>query len=53
MRLKKAGCELKGDLVLNERCPKCTLIPPCSHFESRENLFEKKLFKRDDWLLMT
>lgn len=29
---------MKGTLALNGRCPKCTLKPPCKHFDSVEQL---------------
>ena len=32
--LKGHAVNLQGDLLYNRRCPKCTLIPPCKHYES-------------------
>ena len=32
--LKKASVNLQGKLLINSRCPKCTLIPPCKHYSS-------------------
>lgn len=29
---------MKGSLVNNGRCPKCTLKPPCKHYEKIEDL---------------
>jgi len=29
---------MKGSLANKGRCPKCTLKPPCKHFESVEQL---------------
>lgn len=29
---------MKGTLVNNGRCPKCTLKPPCKHYEKIEDL---------------
>lgn len=29
---------IKGTLVNNGRCPKCTLKPPCKHYASMEEL---------------
>jgi len=29
---------MKGNLANNGRCPKCTLKPPCKHYESVEQL---------------
>jgi len=29
---------MKGTLVTNGRCPKCTLKPPCKHYEKIEDL---------------
>jgi hypothetical protein len=36
--LKNAALGMKGSLVQNGRCPKCTLKPPCKHFESPEDI---------------
>ena len=32
------AASMKGTLALNGRCPKCTLKPPCKHFDSIEQL---------------
>lgn len=32
--LKKSAINLQGDLIYNKRCPKCTLVPPCKHYKS-------------------
>lgn len=29
---------MKGSLVSSGRCPKCTLKPPCKHYEKVEDL---------------
>ena len=36
--LKLAAFGMKGSLVSNGRCPKCTLKPPCKHYQSSEEL---------------
>ena len=36
--LKKAAVSLQGELLVHKRCPKCTLIPPCAHYESAEKI---------------
>jgi hypothetical protein len=36
--LKTAALGMKGTLVNNGRCPKCTLKPPCKHYEKVEDL---------------
>ena len=36
--LKNAALGMKGSLVNNGRCPKCTLKPPCKHYERIEDL---------------
>ena len=36
--LKNAALGMKGSLVNNGRCPKCTLKPPCKHYEKSEDL---------------
>lgn len=36
--LKNAALGMKGSLVNNGRCPKCTLKPPCKHYEKIEDL---------------
>ena len=33
-KLKSSAVNLQGDMIFNKRCPKCTLVPPCKHFES-------------------
>lgn len=38
-RFQKLAAEtvnLQGDMLLNHRCPKCTLVPPCKHYDSSE-----------------
>lgn len=36
--LKKAAIGLQGELIAHRRCPKCTLIPPCAHYETPEKI---------------
>lgn len=31
-KLKESAVNLQGDMIFNERCPKCTLMPPCNHY---------------------
>ena len=31
-KLKSSAINLQGDMIYNNRCPKCTLYPPCKHF---------------------
>jgi hypothetical protein len=33
-----AAVSIKGNLVNNGRCPKCTLKPPCKHYASMDEL---------------
>ena len=33
MNRRKLASDFKAELTLQERCPKCTLKPPCQHFE--------------------
>ena len=52
---KQQAADLKAKMSLNGRCPKCTLIPPCKHYQTSESFFKTKtqLFKHEDWLLMS
>ena len=45
---------MKADLIRGDRCPKCTLKPPCKHYESAIHFFTRKtvLLSQEDWLLM-
>jgi hypothetical protein len=36
--LKNAALGMKGNLVQIGRCPKCTLKPPCKHYEKSEDI---------------
>lgn len=36
--IKSKAASMKGALANNGRCPKCTLKPPCKHFDSVEAL---------------
>lgn len=38
VEIKKNAASMKGGLANRGRCPKCTLKPPCKHFESMEAL---------------
>ena len=53
-RIKEAS-DIKATMSLSGRCPKCTLPPPCKHFESSDQFFKTKtkLFNHEDWLLMS
>jgi hypothetical protein len=55
MKRIKASSNLKAEISMQGRCPKCTLVPPCKHFESSEQFFKTKtkLFNHEDWLLMS
>ena len=35
-KLKESAVNLQGDLIYNQRCPKCTLMPPCKHYENHD-----------------
>lgn len=35
-QLKLAAVNLQGDMLVNQRCPKCTLNPPCKHYENSD-----------------
>ena len=37
-QLQESAVNLQGDLLYNMRCPKCTLMPPCKHYGSPEDL---------------
>uniref|UniRef100_A0A7S3CJU8 Uncharacterized protein n=1 Tax=Strombidium rassoulzadegani TaxID=1082188 RepID=A0A7S3CJU8_9SPIT len=52
---QKKGSDFKASLSLNDRCPKCTLRPPCKHYESSEEFFRGKsnLFSQQDWKTMS
>ena len=36
--LQGQAINLQGDLLYNRRCPKCTLIPPCKHYQSQDEI---------------
>ena len=36
--MKQVALGMKGSLVQGGRCPKCTLKPPCNHFDSVDAL---------------
>ena len=37
-KLQESAVNLQADLVYSQRCPKCTLQPPCKHYESPEQI---------------
>ena len=39
--LNKAAVQLQGELLVLRRCPKCTLVPPCSHYESPDHIINE------------
>lgn len=50
--LQKAAVRMQGQLLVQQRCPKCTLVPPCRHYEhpfevtnDAENFILSKRFK--------
>jgi len=36
--LKVEAINLQSEVLANLRCPKCTLAPPCQHYESMSRL---------------
>ena len=36
--LKKAAINLQGELLVQRRCPKCPLLPPCSHYQTPDKI---------------
>jgi hypothetical protein len=32
--LQNAAISLQSELLVQQRCPKCTLVPPCKHYNS-------------------
>ena len=36
--LRKAAINLQGELLVQRRCPKCTLVPPCQHYQSSDKI---------------
>ena len=36
--IKSKAATMKGGLAKGGRCPKCTLKPPCKHYENMEAL---------------
>ena len=52
---QKAATDFKAQLALKDRCPKCTLVPPCKHFNSAAEFFNRSngpLFKQSEWIMM-
>ena len=38
-QLKHAAVNLQSDMmILQNRCPKCTLLPPCKHYKNHTDL---------------
>ena len=37
-KLKESAVNLQGDLIYNQRCPICTLMPPCKHYQSNDQI---------------
>ena len=37
-KLQDSAVNLQGDMIYNKRCPKCTLIPPCKHYDNQEDM---------------
>ena len=51
--LKDAAVNLQSDMLYNNRCPKCTLQPPCRHYRTvdeilheAQNFIQSKAFKQ-------
>jgi hypothetical protein len=40
-KLKDSAINLQGDLLYNNRCPKCTLYPPCKHYQNQDHLLSE------------
>jgi len=36
--IKMKAASMKGSLATKGRCPKCTLKPPCKHYETMDAL---------------
>ena len=36
--LKKNATQLRADMMGKARCPTCTLVPPCQHFQSQQEI---------------
>lgn len=36
--LGKKGVNVQIDMLKKSRCPKCTLMPPCKHYESTDEI---------------
>ncbi len=39
-KLQESAVNLQGDLIFNQRCPKCTLQPPCNHYQNSEDIIQ-------------
>ena len=37
-KLQESAVNLQGDMIFNMRCPKCTLLPPCKHYASSDQI---------------
>ena len=31
---------MQAELLVHKRCPKCTLVPPCAHYDSADKIFD-------------
>lgn len=40
---------MRADCMLTGRCPVCTMILPCSHFDSLDKMIEKGWFTQQQW----
>ena len=39
--LQKAAINLTSELLVYRRCPKCTLVPPCAHYETPDKITQE------------
>ena len=39
----------RADCMLNGRCPTCTMMLPCNHFEDLDQIIERGWFKQVEW----
>lgn len=40
---------LKADCMLSSRCPICTMVLPCKHFENVDAIIDNGWFSQDEW----
>lgn len=38
--LKRTGVQLSGEMMAKARCPKCTLQPPCKHYNTADEIVQ-------------